>query len=132
MRALDMEAVRAHKVNFINLDWRATYFDAAYMSLTRVLERPLSATPSTSAPYKTPPHQVTVPANPNFSKESDSSMGTDSSCESKPEPFTERFMDEFVTGVLNSIKYELAMPIPWLRQNDRFYLSMEYDLLLLR
>jgi hypothetical protein len=131
MRALDMEAVKAFTVKYEKLDWPAYYFKPAYMSLIRVLERPLSAPPA-SAPYKTPPRQVTVPSNPNFSKESDTSMKTTSSCESKPEPFTERFMDEFVTGVLCSIQDELAIPIPWLRQKDRFYLSMEYDLLLLR
>ena len=53
----------------------------------RVLERPVSAAPPS---YKTPPNQVTVPPNPNFSKESDSSMQSSSSCESKPESFTEK------------------------------------------
>jgi hypothetical protein len=133
MRAVDMEAVKARTVDYETLGWPATYFSAAYKSLIRVLQRPLSTTPTqykTSAPYDTPPHQTTVPANPNLSKESDSSMGTDSSCQSKPEPFTERFMDEFVTGVLGSIDREL-MPIPWLRQEHNFYLSMEYALFLL-
>jgi hypothetical protein len=124
MRALDMDAVRAHKVSFTRLDWRAACFWAAYMSLIRVLQ--------TSAPYDTPPHQVTVSANPNFSKESDSSMGSSSFCDFKPGPFTDMFLDQFVTGVLCSIEDELAVPIPWLRQNDRFYLSMGYDLVLLR
>jgi hypothetical protein len=120
-----MEAVKAHEVDFETLGWPAYYFDAAYMALIRVLQRPLSAT--SPAPYKTPLHQTTVPANPNLSKESDSSMGSNSSCESKPEPFTELFMDEFVIGALGSIKRELAMPIPWLHQEHSFYLSMEYD-----
>jgi hypothetical protein len=126
MRALDMEAVKALTVKYDKLDWPATYFKAAYMSLIRVLERPC-----TSALYKTPPHQVTIPPNPNFSKESDTSINSSSSTESKPEPFTEGFMHEFVNGVLCSIGDELAIPIPWLQQTDRFYLSMEYDLLLL-
>jgi hypothetical protein len=144
MRALDMASVKAHKVNFKNLDWPATYFVGAYKGLIRVLQRPLPSAPPllssapllsstpTSAPYKTPPHQTTVPANPNLSKESDSSLGSSSSCESKPEPFIELFMADFVAGVLNSIEDELAMPISWLRNGQEygnFYLSMEYDLL---
>jgi hypothetical protein len=124
-----MEAVKARAVNFYDLDWRAACFIAAYRALIRVLQRPLSTSP-TSVPYKTPPHQVTVPANPNLSKESHSSMGStgsSASCESKPESFSERFLDEFVTGVLSSIEDKLAMPIPWLRQDHSFSLSMEYD-----
>jgi hypothetical protein len=119
-----MEAVKAHTVDFETLGWPAPYFDAAYMALIRVLQRPLSAT--SPAPYKTPPHQTTVPANPNLSNESGSSMESNASCESKPETFTKRFMADFVTGTLNSIRRELAMTIPWLRQEHNFYLSMEY------
>jgi hypothetical protein len=129
MKALSMEAVTAQTVNYEKLDWPALYFDEAYMSLIRVLERPLSTAPA-STPYKTPPHQVTVPPDLSFSQESDTSMKSNSSVESKPEPFTEAFMGEFATGVLRSIRGELAIPIPWLRQQDRFYLSMEYDLLI--
>jgi hypothetical protein len=125
IEALDMDAVKARRVNFEALGWPAYYFDAAYKALVRVIQRPLELHPP-AQPYNTPPRQTTVPANPNLSKESDMSTGSSASCESKPEPFTERFMDEFVTGVLASIQNQLAMPIPWLNKDDGFYLSMEY------
>jgi hypothetical protein len=88
IRALDMRAVKALQVDYETLGWPAPYFDAAYKSLVRVLQRPLLlASPGPSK--TTPSQQTTVPPNPNFSKESHPSSGSSASCESKSEHFTE-------------------------------------------
>jgi len=100
IEALDMGAIKNETLDFEDLNsWPALLFVRAYDSLMNVLYKPVPSAKPTSlpsnAPY-TPPNQTTIPANPNFSKESTLSTTSTSSAASKAEHFTEKFADAFI------------------------------------
>jgi hypothetical protein len=125
MRALNMQEVKGCKVDFDEIEgWPAGKFEYAYDALIRVLGRRTASIVLQqllpSNPHLTPPGQMTVPANPNFS---DSTNSTAASGESKPEHYTDFFAHEFVQGSLKVLKKNVRN-IPWMRPDLGFYLSM--------
>jgi len=64
-------------------------FRPLYMALATLLTRRRQSTQTARIAFRTPPTQTTVPANPNLTGGSDSSKLSNSSSESKGEPYAQ-------------------------------------------
>jgi hypothetical protein len=126
IEALDMKAIKDETLDFEDLTcWPALLFVRSYRALVNVLYKPTPLAQSSlpaSDTLSTPPNQATIPANPNFSKESRFSTGSSSSAASKAEHFTEKFADAFIEASFESISRQLGEDIPWLDPKRRFRL----------
>jgi len=96
MRDLDMNAVRSRKINYDAI--QLGVFGIAYTALSSLMERRESFA---QWEYQTPPHQTTVPADPNFSG---GSVVSKSSSDSKGEPYVQTFADRFIDSALTTLQ----------------------------
>ena len=120
IQALDMNAIKNDTLDFEDLkSWPALLFVRAYDSLMNVLYKPIPSTPTPSNAPFTPPNQTTIPANPNFSKESSLSAASGSSAASKAEHFTQKFADAFIEASFKAIQRSLD-GLSWLDPSQMF------------
>lgn len=121
-----MSAIKNDTLDFEDLNsWPALLFVRAYKSLMNVLYKSTPSskpTPDPSTAPFTPPNQTSVPADPNFSKESALSADSASSAASKAEHFTEKFIDAFVEASFESVRRYLG-GLPWLDPCQTFTLK---------
>jgi len=132
MEAMDMEAVRRSKVNWIELQksWPCLAFSTAYERLSSILEKGQSSSSRRSlSAYTTPPTQTSIPVNPKYSNESENSYHTISSGDDKRENYTELFANELSTASLTVFRLYAGNTISWLNPlydlciSPRFVLS---------
>jgi hypothetical protein len=127
---VDMNAIKNNTLNLENVtSWPALRFERTYRALINVLYKPTSSAKPIIQPSNiafTPPNQTTVPADPNFSKESTISTGSTSSAASKAEHFTEKFADAFIEASFESISRQLGENIPWLDPRRQFRLIFPF------
>jgi len=72
-----------------------------YDELLSILARKYTSIRPAGDPMHTPPNRATIPANPNFSKDSNKSVGSTSS---KLEKYTSTYSYNFVSQVFDEIK----------------------------
>jgi len=127
MAAMDMEAVRARKVNWRTLEksWPALAFSNAYARLSSILEKGQSSS-ATLAGYTTPPNQTTIPVDPKYS---DKSGSTISSGDEKREHYAELFANDVVTASITALQLDARPTIPWLDPTYDFLLTARYFIL---
>ena len=96
-------------------------FHSAYSSLTKLLAR-LRRSIHTQVAFATPPGQTTIPEDPNRSGDSTSS---NSSTESKPEPYAQNVATNFLTATHSTVGKWMRC-FEWVNPEVKLYLSPQY------
>ena len=99
-------------------------FNSTYLSLANLLAR-LRHSTHTQVAFATPPGKTTVPQDPNRSGGSTATTSSDSSTESKPEPFAQDLAAHFLSATYSTIAKWMRR-LDWVNPDTKLYLAPQY------
>jgi len=100
-------------------------FEAVYLALATLLARLRRSTQNTQVIFQTPPMQATVPGDPNRTGGSDSSSSSNSSRESKGEPYAQSVaMKLLEVAFITTARW--TKPGEWVRPQANFSFFVQY------
>jgi hypothetical protein len=103
-------------------------FNSVYLSLARLLVRfrRSTTTQSSKIAFTTPPQQITLPEDPNFTAGSERSKKSSSSTESKAEPYAQNFATNFLDAICVTVAPWITN-LPWVNPLPKLFLDLQYD-----